>query len=81
MTAYFEQGGPAMAQLEAMVDRIEEMVEQAGLSNVLFAVESICNAKAERLHKRSPRIAANHWFRLAATAREGAQVVAAYGVG
>jgi hypothetical protein len=79
MAAYFEDGSPAMAQLQAMVNRIEEMVERAGLSNVLYAVESICNAKAESLHRRNPRrIAANHWHHLAAMAREGAQVVHDY---
>jgi hypothetical protein len=78
MAAYFEDGSPAMMELRAMVDRIEEMVEQAGLGNVLCAAECICDGKAvQTIHTNAK--AAHHWYRIAATMREGAQVVQEYG--
>jgi hypothetical protein len=67
-----------MAELEAMVNRIEEMVDQAGLGDVLCAVERVCDAKAVQTIHTNPK-AAHHWHRIAATMREGAQVVAEYG--
>ena len=68
MAAYFEEGSPAMAELKAMVNRIEEMVEQAGLGCVLEAVERVCDAKAVQTIHANPK-AAHHWYRLAATMR------------
>jgi len=40
--AYFEAGSEAMIELEAMVDKV-------GLANVLWALSSICAAKAEHV--------------------------------
>jgi hypothetical protein len=68
MAAYFEEGSPAMMELRAMVDRLEEMVQQAGLGNVLCAVERVCDAKAVQTIHANPK-AAHHWYRLAATMR------------
>ena len=42
--AYFEQGSPAMQQLAAIVDRLEQMVDQAGLANLFYALEVVCSA-------------------------------------
>lgn len=39
---YFCEGSEAMLQLEAMIDRV-------GIANVLYALEHICDAKAEHL--------------------------------
>jgi hypothetical protein len=78
MTAYFEDGSPAMAELQAMVNRLEVMVEEAGLGPVLEAVEHICDAKAVQVIHTNPK-AAHHWYRIAGTVREGAQVVADFG--
>jgi len=78
MAAYFEEGSPAMMELRAMVDRLEEMVEQAGLGDVFCAVERICDAKAAQTIRTNAK-AAHHWYRIAATMREGAQVVRDYG--
>ena len=41
MAAYFEQGSPAMQQLTAIVDRLEEMVDAAGLANLFYALEHV----------------------------------------
>ena len=40
--AYFEEGSEAMVALEGMVDK-------AGLRNVLYALETICFAKAQHI--------------------------------
>jgi hypothetical protein len=53
MAAYFEGGSPAMAQLTAIVDRLEEMVECAGLANLFYALEAVCDAKADALRRRA----------------------------
>ena len=37
-----------MMELRAMVNRLEEMVEKAGLGCVLEAVERVCDAKQFR---------------------------------
>jgi hypothetical protein len=42
MTVYFEEGSPAMVELEKMVDAV-------GLVNVLFALEHICSAKSDHI--------------------------------
>ena len=46
MAAYFEKGSPAMAQLAAIVDRLEQMVDHAGLANLFYALEVVCSTKA-----------------------------------
>ena len=46
MAAYFENGSPAMQQLAAIVDRLEQMVDHAGLANLFYALEHVCSAKA-----------------------------------
>ena len=51
-----------MQQLEAMVNRIEE-IECAGLGNLFYALEAVCDAKADALRRRDPRTA-NHWWLL-----------------
>jgi hypothetical protein len=78
MTTYFEEGSPEMMELRAMVNRLEALVEQAGLGCVLEAVERVCDAKAVQTIHTNPK-AAHHWYRIAATMREGAQVVQEYG--
>ena len=45
MAAYFEKGSPAMAQLAAIVDRLEQMVDHAGLANLFYALEVVCSAR------------------------------------
>ena len=71
MAAYFEQGSPAMAQLTAIVDRPEEMVDHAGLANLFWALEHVCSAKSEALLRRNPTTS-RHWLKLATTMRQGA---------
>ena len=41
-TPYFAEGTEAMVALEAMVDRV-------GVANVLYALQHICNAKADHV--------------------------------
>ena len=43
MAAYFEQGSPAMQQLTAIVDRIEQMLDHAGFANLFYALEVVCS--------------------------------------
>ena len=64
MAAYFAQGSPAMAQLTAIVDH-------AGLANLFYALEAICDAKADALRRRDPT-SAWLWMRLANTLAQGA---------
>ena len=45
MAAYFEKGSPAMAQLAAIVNRLEQMVDHAGLANLFYALEVVCSAR------------------------------------
>jgi hypothetical protein len=56
MAAYFEQGSPAMQQLTAIVDRLEQMVEHAGLANLFYALEQVRSTKA-----RTNPSSAWHW--------------------
>ena len=65
--AYFEQGSPAMQQLAAIVDRLETMVDDAGLANLFYALEVVCSAKA-----RTNPSSAWHWMNLANTMAQGA---------
>lgn len=52
---FFCEGSPAMVQLETMIDRV-------GIRNVLFALSSICDAKAEHLHSNwQDHVAARIW--------------------
>ena len=67
MAAYFEKGSPAMAQLTAIVDRLEQMVDHAGLANLFYALEVVCSAKA-----RTNPSSAWHWMSLANTMAQGA---------
>jgi hypothetical protein len=58
--SYFAEGSEAMLALEGMVDRV-------GISNVLYALAHICNAKAEHLeHNWQDRISAKVWAKRAA---------------
>jgi len=66
MAAYFENGSPAMQQLTA-VDRLEQMVDHAGLANLFYALEVVCSAKA-----RTNPSSAWHWMSLANTMAQGA---------
>ena len=66
MAAYFENGSPAMQQLTA-VDRLEQMVDHAGLANLFYALEVVCSAKA-----RTNPSTAWHWMSLANTMAQGA---------
>ena len=68
MAAYFEKGSPAMQQLAAIVDRLEEMVDHAGLANLFYALEHVCSAKA-----RTNPSSAWHWMSLANTMAQGAK--------
>jgi hypothetical protein len=68
MAAYFEEGSPAMQQLTAIVDRLEQMVDHAGLANLFYALEHVCSAKA-----RTSPSSAWHWMGLANTMAQGAQ--------
>ena len=56
-----------MAQLTTIVDRLEEMVDHAGLANLFYALEAICWAKT----KTNPTTAW-HWVNLATTLAQGA---------
>jgi hypothetical protein len=67
MAAYFENGSPAMQQLAAIVDRLEQMVDHAGLANLFYALEHVCSAKA-----RTNPSSAWHWMSLANTMAQGA---------
>ena len=67
MAAYFEDGSPAMAQLTAIVDRLEQMVDHAGLANLFYALEAVCEAKA-----RTNPTTAWHWMRFTNTLAQGA---------
>ena len=67
MAAYFEKGSPAMQQLAAIVDRLEQMVDHAGLANLFYALEVVCSAKA-----RTNPSSAWHWMNLANTMAQGA---------
>ena len=67
MAAYFEQGSPAMQQLTAIVDRIEQMLDHAGFANLFYALEVVCSAKA-----RTNPSSAWHWMSLANTMAQGA---------
>ena len=67
MAAYFAEGSPAMAQLTAIVDRLEQMVDHAGLANLFYALEHVCSAKA-----RTNPTTAWHWMGLANTMAQGA---------
>jgi hypothetical protein len=58
---------PAMAQLAAIVDRLEQMVNHAGLANLFYALEVVCSAKA-----RTNPTTAWHWMSLANTMAQGA---------
>jgi hypothetical protein len=69
MAAYFEEGSPAMQQLTAIVDRLEQMVDHAGLANLFYALEHVCSAKAKA--KSNPS-SAWHWMSLANTMAQGA---------
>lgn len=54
---YFEEGSEAMVALERMVDH-------AGLRNVLYALASICGAKAQHLQSNwQDDVAAKYWAR------------------
>jgi len=66
MAAYFENGSPAMAQLTAIVDRLEQMVDHAGLAKLFYALEHVCSAKA-----RTNPSSAWHWMSLANTMAQG----------
>ena len=68
MAAYFEQGSPGMAQLTAIVDRLEQMVDHAGLANLFYALEHVCSAKA-----RTNPSSAWHWMSLANTMAQGCE--------
>jgi hypothetical protein len=67
MAAYFENGSPAMAQLTAIVDRLEQMIDHAGLANLFYALKVVCSAKA-----RTNPSSAWHWMSLANTMAQGA---------
>ena len=56
-----------MAQLTAIVDRLEQMVDHAGLANLFYALEVVCSAKA-----RTNPNSAWHWMSLANTMAQGA---------
>jgi hypothetical protein len=54
---FFAEGTPAMMALEDMVDRV-------GLANVLYALASICNAKANHIEEGwQDQITAKAWVR------------------
>jgi hypothetical protein len=67
MAAYFQENSPATQQLAATVDRLEEMVDHAGLANLFYALEVVCSAKA-----RTNPSSAWHWMSLANTMAQGA---------
>ena len=53
--AYFTEGSEAQHALEAMVDKV-------GLRNVVYALASICDGKAEHLaHAWQDHISAKQW--------------------
>jgi hypothetical protein len=52
--------------LTAIVDRLEQMVDHAGLANLFYALEAICWAKT----RTNPTTS---WVRLATTLAQGAQ--------
>jgi hypothetical protein len=56
-----------MQQLAAIVDRLETMVDDAGLANLFYALEVVCSAKA-----RTNPSSAWHWMSLANTMAQGA---------
>jgi len=54
---YFAEGTEAMLALEAMVDKV-------GVSNVLYALQHICDAKADHLESNwQDRVSAKVWER------------------
>jgi hypothetical protein len=53
--------------LTAIVDRLEQMVDHAGLANLFYALEAVCSAKA-----RTNPTTAWHWMGLANTTAQGA---------
>jgi hypothetical protein len=66
---YFCEGSDAMVALEEMVDRV-------GLSNVLWALEHVCHAKAEHLASNwQDAAAAKIWTRDAAKCSKLAAIV------
>jgi hypothetical protein len=71
MTAYFEDGSEAFAQLDAIADTVYAMIESAGLRNFFYALEAVCDAKAERLRRQDPTTA-RQWEKMAETMRYGA---------
>jgi hypothetical protein len=71
MAAYFEEGSEAMQQLEAIADTVYAMIESAGLRNFFYALEAVCDAKAERLRRQDPTTA-RQWQKMAETMRYGA---------
>lgn len=63
---YFAENTPAMLALEAMVDVV-------GIANIFYALEHICDAKAEHLdHNWQDNINAKAWQRQANRCRKAA---------
>jgi hypothetical protein len=60
-----------------MVNRIEEMVEIAGLGDVLYAVERVCDAKAVQTIHANPK-AAHHWHSISDNANGATDIAGVF---